>query len=456
MSDHVSDRLIWIWLSLACGAGSRVYSKLFASFSTLSEIYESPRERFSEIDGISAHIADALADKDMTRAKEIYSVCRYNGWTVLTYGDKAYPKRLKMLEDPPVVLYCRGRMIDLDDNVCIAVVGTRRMSEYGERQAYRLSYAMASGGAVIVSGMALGCDAMAANGALDAGAPTVAVLGCGIDIVYPYQHRTLADHIARGGMIMTEYPPGSPPEGSHFPVRNRIISGLSQGTLIVEAPDGSGALITARKAASQGREIFAVPGEVGRKNSEGCNRLIKGGAIPVTTAADVLGVYEFIYPHRINIGAVLRAEREVSESFGQRTAQNRRISSRPAEGEQKISVSTETEAREEPEEKKRILSRFSKKAERKEVKKDNPNGGKTAAEETFSFEHDSGVIPPEENTSLTARDREVLAAIGEDPFTPDELVSRGYSAAEIMSTLTILELFGYISAQPGGRYKRKI
>ncbi|MCD7776307.1 MAG: DNA-processing protein DprA, partial [Firmicutes bacterium] len=293
----VSDRIIWIWLSLAVGAGSKVYNKLFASFDTLSEIYSSPKERFLEIDGVSETMAEKLSDKDTSRAENILSVCIKRRWGVLTYGDKGYPKRLKNLIDPPVVLYYRGRFVDLNDQVCIAVVGTRRMTEYGERQAYKLSYAMASGGAVIVSGMALGCDSMAANGALDAGAPTVAVLGCGIDRIYPPEHKILAEHIMRGGMIITEYAPGEPPTGSHFPVRNRIISGLSQGTLVVEAPLGSGALITARTALIQGRDIFAVPGELGNENSAGGNELIKSGARVVTTASDILSVYEFTYPH---------------------------------------------------------------------------------------------------------------------------------------------------------------
>ena len=130
----MSDRVLWIWLSLACGPGSRAYNKLFASFSTLREIYDAPRERLMEVDGITDRIADALADKDLTRAKDILSFCMQKNWYVLTYGDKGYPKRLKTLVDPPVVLYCKGRFLDLNDQVCIAVVGTRRMTEYGDRE----------------------------------------------------------------------------------------------------------------------------------------------------------------------------------------------------------------------------------------------------------------------------------------------------------------------------------
>lgn len=447
----ISDRLIWIWLSLACGPGSNAYNKLFASFDTLRDIYEAPEERFLEIDGIDKAAARALADKDMTRAEFILSQCIKNHWGVLTYGDKTYPKRLKTLVDPPVVLYYKGRFLDLNDQVCIAVVGTRTMTEYGERQAHSLSYAMASGGAVIVSGMALGCDAMAANGALDAGKPTVAVLGCGIDVTYPPQHRILSEHIARSGMIITEYPPGSRPEGPHFPVRNRIISGLSQGTVVVEAPSGSGALITARTALYQGRDIFAVPGEIGNKNSEGCNALIRGGAHVVTSAADVLGVYEFIYPHRIFVTAGERAEKEITEKSLRDSAKLRRIASRPV-----ISSEEKKEERER------------KREETKTYKKDlNPaKKEKTAPDTSYSFaadrekakaakkENDTPRQTPKADVPVTASEQALLDAMGSGAVTPDELMAKGFSASDIMSSMTVLEILGYVTSVPGGRYIR--
>ena len=454
----MSDRLIWIWLSLACGAGSRVYNRLFAEFDTLREIYEAPRERFAEIAGVNDKIADALSDKDMSAAERVLSVCIKKNWGVLTYGDKGYPKRLKALLDPPVVLYYKGRYIDLNDNVCIAVVGTRRMTEYGERQAYRLAYTMAAGGAVIISGMALGCDAMAANGALDAGAPTVAVLGCGLDIVYPQQHTTLAEHIYRSGMIMTEYPPATPPEGSHFPVRNRIISGLSQGTVVIEAPAGSGALITAKTALLQGRDLFAVPGEVGSDNSYGCNALIKSGANVATSAVDILGLYEFIYPHRIMLSSATEAERMISDDALQMSAKRRKIASRAPLGANDKKSSSELKA---------------------EYKNDikTQNGAAKNSSQTYSFSEqrrqreiaaakvasqpkpvpetkapsDSKMIS---DVPITGAERAVLDAIGDGAVTPDELISAGLSSAEIMSALTILEILGHITAVPGGRYTK--
>ncbi len=447
----MSDRLMWVWLSLACGAGSRVYNKLFASFSTLFEIYDAPVERFLEIDGISSETAAALANKDTTEAERILSLCRSRGWGVLTYGDKAYPKRLKALEDPPVVLYLRGNLLHLDDEVCIAVVGTRSMTEYGEKQAYSLSFALAAGGAVVVSGMALGCDAMAANGALDAGAPTVAVLGCGIDIVYPRQHKKLADTIEKNGMIITEYPPGSPPMGEHFPVRNRIISGLSQGALIVEAPSRSGALITARKAAAQGRDIFAVPGEIGRESSEGCNELIKNGARAVTTAADVLSVYEFVYPHRINVEAAIMAEKIHSPEFGRKSAQRRMIGSRTSREDKRAAKRMKQETRE-------LLTYDSR--EKKETREFS-DGSQKAADTSYSFEAERreneappGLDAEAVRAELSGNELIVFDAIGSGEITPDELTAQGLTLPDVMGALTMLELSGFVTAAPGGRYRR--
>lgn len=463
----MSDRLIWIWLSLACGPGSAAYNKLFESFDTLREIYEAPKERFLEIKGISETTADALANKDISRAETILSICIKRHWGVLTYGDKAYPKRLKTLIDPPVVLYYKGRFIDLNDEVCVAVVGTRSMTEYGETQAYKLSYAMASGGAIIISGMALGCDAMAANGALDASRPTVAVLGSGIDVIYPSQHRTLAEHICRNGMIITEYPPGERPEGHHFPVRNRIISGLSQGTVVVEAPLGSGALITAKTALYQGRDIYAVPGEIGNKNSEGCNALIRGGARVVTSAADVIETYEFVYPHKIFVAAAERAEKALTAERGQNSAKMRRIASKTtvtANNDADTKTETKTDAKPDKfvvREGKRVRNAEAK-TYKNDLKSVNKQKRGDAGEPSYSFaeqrEAEKAAKADAEpeikpvDVPVTEAEKALLDAMGNAAVTPDELMEKGFSAADIMSSLTVLEILGYVSSVPGGRY----
>ncbi len=437
----MSDRLLWVWLSLSCGAGSKIYNKLFGSFSTLREIYEATPERLAEVEGMDRATAAALSNKDTKEAERIMAECIREGWGILTYGDKIYPKRLKTLKDPPVVLYVRGNLLDLNDAVCISVVGTRSMTEYGERQAYRLSYALARGGAVIVSGMALGCDSMAANGALDADKPTVAVLGSGIDVIYPRQHSVLAGYIERNGMIITEYPPGTAPIGEHFPVRNRIISGLSQGTLVVEAPFRSGALITASTAVAQGRDLFAVPGEVGRANSAGCNELIKSGARAVTSAADILGVYEFVYPHRINVEAALCAESDPHIGSGRESADKRMIASRLSRDEKRAVKRAKKETREHMSEKANGKSSFSFEEDKLELEREREH-------------HPAARDAAEMRKELSGSELTVFDAMGDGEITPDELTACGVPLPEVMSALTLLELSGCVTALPGGRYRR--
>lgn len=209
------------------------------------------------------------------------------GVRVLTWEDPDYPRLLREIPDPPPVLYVRGRL-EPEDAWAVAVVGTRRASAYGKEVTRRLVDTLARSGITIVSGLARGIDGVAHWAALDAGGRTIAVLGCGVDRVYPPEHRELARRIAQQGALVSEYPLGTPPEARNFPPRNRIISGLSLGVLITEAGKGSGALITADYAAEQGRDVFAVPGSILAAGSSGTNRLIQDGAKMVLEAADIL------------------------------------------------------------------------------------------------------------------------------------------------------------------------
>ncbi|HEC34114.1 MAG TPA: DNA-protecting protein DprA [Chloroflexi bacterium] len=209
------------------------------------------------------------------------------GARALTWEDPDYPQLLREVHDPPPLLYVRGRL-EPEDGWAVAVIGTRRASAYGREVTRRLVAALARSGITIVSGLARGIDGAAHRVALEAGGRTIAVLGCGIDRVYPPEHRRLADQIAAHGALISEYPLGTPPEPGNFPPRNRIISGLSLGVLIVEAGRGSGALITADYAAEQGRDVFAVPGSILAAGSAGANRLIQDGANMVLEPADIL------------------------------------------------------------------------------------------------------------------------------------------------------------------------
>jgi DNA processing protein len=209
------------------------------------------------------------------------------GAAALTLDDPDYPALLRELPDAPPVLYVKGTLLDVDQ-WAVAFVGTRRATVYGRDMTHELVSELVGAGITFVSGLALGIDAAAHKAALDAGGRTIAVMGCGIDIIYPPEHRHLAADIIENGAMVTEFPPGTPPEGKNFPVRNRTISGLSLGVVVVEAPASSGALLTAEQALEQGRDVFAVPGNVTARSSMGANRLIQQGAKLVISAGDIL------------------------------------------------------------------------------------------------------------------------------------------------------------------------
>jgi DNA processing protein len=211
------------------------------------------------------------------------------GARVLTWADADYPTSLRSIYHPPPMLYVKGELCP-EDEWAVAVVGTRRATAYGKEAARIIAGDLARNGVTVISGLARGVDAQAHQASLDAGGRTIAVLGCGIDRVYPPEHRKLAAAIIARGALVSEYALGTPPEGGNFPPRNRIISGLSLGVVVVEAGVGSGALITADYAAEQGREVFAVPGNIFNRNSEGCNALIRDGAHPVLGVNDILEV----------------------------------------------------------------------------------------------------------------------------------------------------------------------
>jgi DNA processing protein len=213
-------------------------------------------------------------------------VHRLDAW-VICMEDETYPPLLREIEDAPVVLYGRGDLLP-EDQRAVAMVGTRRASGYGKEMTRQLAGALAHAGVTVISGMAFGIDAEAHLGALDAGGRTIAVLGSGIDVIYPSQHRDLARRITHSGALITELPPGSKPERGNFPLRNRIISGMTLGTVVVEAPESSGSLSTANLAGEQGREVFAVPGNANSPNSRGSNQLIQDGARLVLDVDDIL------------------------------------------------------------------------------------------------------------------------------------------------------------------------
>lgn len=295
------DELVyWIWLSLSCTPGTGTFTNLIAHFDGAKEIYDAELREISECIGYKTSDRSLLGNKDLTQAEEIYAFCKKFGVGIVTYNCEGYPPALRDIQTPPVLLYYRGKLPDFHKGFYVSAVGTRSLSEYGRKNAFNISYDLASAGATVVSGMALGIDGVAMAGALAAGKPTVAILGSGIDVCYPPQHLTLAREIVKNGCIMTEYPPKTPPAKQNFPIRNRIISGISAATIVYEGRERSGSLITARYAKEQERAVYALPGNVGSKSSEVTNLLIKNGAKPITAAEDIIRDFENSYPGVLN------------------------------------------------------------------------------------------------------------------------------------------------------------
>ena len=282
----------WVWLSELKGLRNQTRLALLRCFGDPESIFYADADELLLTDGVERSQLKLLENHDLAPADRILADCQRLDIRLLTLSDAAYPGRLKNIYDPPALLYCKGRLPLLDDLLCVAVVGTRDCTPYGVACAEKLGFGLASGGAAVVSGLAKGIDAAAIRGALRAGGVTVGVVGNGLDVYYPHESCYLYEDVASAGILLSEYPPGTEPASGHFPVRNRIISGLSLAALVVEAPEKSGALITAATALEQGRDVFAVPGPIDAPASVGCNCLIRDGAGLVSDASDILREYE--------------------------------------------------------------------------------------------------------------------------------------------------------------------
>lgn len=275
----------WVWLSSLKELSLREKSALLERFTDPEEVFRSD------------HPAAKLGD--MAGAEEIVRKCRQQGIDIITLRDPAYPKPLKNVADVPLVLYCKGVMPQFENQPVIGVVGTRKASPYGIQSAATLSTQIVQHGGIVVSGGAAGVDSAALRGAVEAKGTAVAVLGCGVDVVYPRTNRRLFMDVEACGCLLSEYPPGTPPLSWNFPRRNRIISGLSDGVLVVEAPEKSGAMITARTALEQNRDVFVVPGNIDVITCKGSNRLLQEGAYPVFSGWDVVKNYASVYPDTV-------------------------------------------------------------------------------------------------------------------------------------------------------------
>ena len=296
----MSQLKYWVWLNECRGLTNRSRALLLDHFGSPEDVYYADEAEYALVEGLSKKQLELLADKSTDGADKILGDCQRLGLRILTMQDADYPARLRGIFEPPCLLYVKGTLPAFDEEVAVAMVGTRACTPYGTQSAEKIAYGLAKQGALVVSGAARGIDSAAHRGALRAGGVTVAVLGNGLDVIYPEENTELYRDIAAEGALLSEYPPGTEPEGWHFPIRNRIISGLCLATVVVEAPlERSGALITANTALEQGRDVFAVPGPIDAPMSRGCNRLIADGAGLVSDSWDILREYQALYPHKL-------------------------------------------------------------------------------------------------------------------------------------------------------------
>ena len=283
-----ADTKSLIHLNLIPGIGNHTIRRLLAAFGSAEKSLAATSEELAQIDGLTPDVRQQLIDgrSHAPLAQELELIEQHQ-CHIVTINDDAYPPLLKQINDPPVLLYIIGEF-PLQDAPSIAIVGSRSPTEYGKTISHQLSHQLAERGITVVSGFARGIDTCVHRGALEAGGRTVAVFGCGLSIIYPETNRALATEIIESGALISEFPMTMPPRGNNFPRRNRVISGLTLGTLVVEASDRSGSLITARHAADQGREVFAVPGQIFSNVSRGTHSLINQGATLINSVDDLL------------------------------------------------------------------------------------------------------------------------------------------------------------------------
>lgn len=484
------SRVYWIWLAEAMGQGSLTAADLITRFKAANKIYDGAVETMEADEEFSedkiAKIKAKIANRSLDRAYEIINRCEKLGITIITYDSELYPSFLRAINNFPLVLYSRGKLPDYNRNMLVAIVGTRSMTDYGRRIAYSLGTGLAYGGAVVVSGMALGADSMALLGAMEAGGKTVAVLGCGVDVIYPREHKDIYYKLLNNGAIISEYPPGTPPIGSHFPVRNRIMSGISDATVVVEASESSGAMITANLAINHGRKLFAVPGKIGESGAEGPNLLIRDGALPCVCAEDILSEFEFIYHGKISVDLTHAKMRHLDMETLSKDAMDRMrigtssggrnyygkgtyggrikdnplakaaFSNNPPRGNNKLKSEVKEDISEKPNEDK-ITHDAPESVNAKRGLFDRRKKENSAKPKNNIKKPEEKMIPAHkiELDLLESKDIKIYNMMKPNvPTLPDSLVNDEISISEIMSSMTMLEVAGAIELGGGGYFMR--
>lgn len=391
----------WLWLTRRQGLSNRMVLTLLDRFQTPEAVYGARAEDLDAVTGMTRELRTVLQDRSLADAERILALCSRAGIRLLTWSDSAYPAALRNIADPPALLYCRGTLPDWNSRPLVGIVGTRKATGYGIYYAGSFGGEITRCGGIVVSGMAAGIDAAAMSAALDAGGPVVGVLGFGPDRVYPESNRALFRAVEENGCLISEYPPGTPPAKWTFPRRNRIISGLSRGVLLVEAPEKSGALITCRRAMEQGRDVFVVPGNLDMPTFAGSNRVMRDGGIPVTRGWDVMELYADRYPDRVQSPPA--------------------AAEKPVPAREKKEVSSET--------KKNTIDKAA----------------------TSPYSDVNTVLD-----TLTGEEQQIVALLREGELPIDELAAgSGMTTGKLLAQLTMLELKGVVKRLPGRRITLK-
>ena len=405
----------WVWLSTTNGVGPVVASRLIEHFGSPENVYQADASRYGEVCNVKSAIFLDLAKKNLEGANKILARCQQLNYKVISLQDAEYPERLRNIYDPPLVIYVRGKLPIIDEEVAVAIVGTRDCTPYGISSAENIGFLLAQHGLLVVTGLAKGIDTAAARGALRGGGRVVGVIGSGIDVVYPRGNTQLFDDVAASGAIVSEYPPGTPAFRSNFPARNRIISGLSLGVTVIEAPIRSGALITATRALEQGRDVFTLPGNVDMRSCEGSNLLLREGAIPVLTGEDIVNEYAELFPDKIHCKT------------------NRDTGIPVADGEEYP-----------------VNLNYSMKKEHHNSKKGNKNDKIEIDNKTAVDYIDLGVIL----SALEGDEKTVAETIGAAVMHVDDItINSGLSTSQTLTALTMLEIGGYIEREGYGKWK---
>ena len=405
--------IYWIWFAELPDIALWQKHILLEHFSDPEELYHARPDALSVIEDITDDIIKALQNKDLSRAHSILRACQEKNIHLFTLNDDAYPRRLKNTKDAPLVLYCKGFLPDLDNTPTVAIVGTRKATPYGMNVSRRMGAQIAACGGIVASGGATGNDTMALSGALSCKNPVIAVLAGGVDVVYPKSNTTLFSQIEKQGCLISQYPPGTPHYRWNFPVRNRVLSGISNGVLVVEAPENSGALITARAALEQGRDVFAVPGNIDVPTCAGSNALLQDRATPVLGGWDIMKEYEAIYPdkvHKATVPTLFHEEAPAAKVAEPATPPKK--SSAKNIGTHKIPIDKE---------------------------------------EKSSY---SGIR--NDLSGLSDQEKAIIACLTGTPKPLDDVIEQaGIPSQKVLSILTMLAIRGYVQNHPGGLVSRK-